>query len=83
MKDIERMDQSSIFDHIEDIIILGFIITVLLLKLTGVIKISWFWLLSPIWGTFVLAVVILVIMSIVAIIINIYDKIKEKKNERN
>lgn len=36
------------------------------LKLTGVISWSWLWVLSPIWISFALALVILVIAAIIA-----------------
>lgn len=55
------------------------IIYIIVLKFTGMITISWFWILSPIWILFGLGIIItLVIISIISIKI-----LKEKKNERN
>lgn len=55
-------------DRIADILIIGAIITVIVLKITNVITISWFWLLSPIWIPFgigcALAFVFLIIVAI-------------------
>ena len=82
--DVKNMNEEySIFDRIEDIVILIFVIAVILLKLTGLIQISWLWLLSPLWITAGLTIIALIFMLLFAIGINIYDKIKEKKNERN
>lgn len=55
-------------DRITDILIIGIIITVIVLKITNVITISWLWLLSPIWILFgigcALAFVFLIIVAI-------------------
>ena len=81
MKDI--MDEDcSVFDHIEDIIILVAFIAVIFLKLLGIINLSWFWILSPIWFLGGLAILFIVVAIISGIISLIIDKIKEKKNER-
>ena len=39
-------------DRIADIVIIGSIITVIVLKITNVITVPWIWLLSPIWMLF-------------------------------
>ena len=84
MRDVDFMDEEvSVFKNIEDLIILIAIIVVIFLKLLGVIQISWFWLLCPIWGAGALILVALIVMSIAALICNLIDRIKEKKNERN
>lgn len=80
MRDITNMDaETSVFEHIEDIIILIAIIAVIFLKLLGVINLSWFWILSPFWicaGLFVIFIVIAIISGIVSLII---ENIKEKR----
>ena len=84
MKDIIDMDEeTTVFDHIEDLIILVAFIAVIFLKLLGIINISWFWVLSPLWFFGGLAILFILIMIIVGIISLIKDKIKENKNERN
>ena len=40
----------------------------LVLKLTGVITWSWWWITAPLWGGFALAVVVFAIIGIVALI---------------
>ena len=69
-------ERCSVFKNIEDIILLIAFLVVIFLKLLGVINISWFWILSPIWffcGLFILLVIIAIITGIVTLII---DKIK-------
>ena len=36
-------------DRVADLIVVGAILTIIILKITGVIKLSWFWLLSHVW----------------------------------
>ena len=85
MKNVRVMNEEydTIWGHIEDIILLLVIIIVFILKLIGIIKISWFWLLSIIWVPAVLVTLFLIFAGLMAGIFAIYDKIKEKKNERN
>ena len=84
MKDIIDMDEeTTVFDHIEDLIILVAFIAVIFLKLLGIINISWFWVLSPLWFFGGLVILFILIIIIVEIISLIKDKIKENKNERN
>ena len=81
MKDIELMDERcSIFDRIEDLIILLAIIVVLILKLIGVIKISWLWLLCPIWGCFAISILALIGVGIYTLIVNIKNHIEYKRS---
>lgn len=75
-------EEYSVFDRVEDLIILLGIILVLILKITNVIKISWFWLLCPFWIAGIIIIVCLVVATISALICAIAGKIKEKsKNE--
>ena len=68
-------------DRMADIFILVFIAIIIGLKLEGVITISWFWLLSPLWFLFGLGVILSIIL-LTACIINSYIINKENKNER-
>lgn len=45
-------------------------IVFIVLKLTGVIEWSWFWVLSPIWISFVIAIVILLIIFIFVVVLD-------------
>jgi hypothetical protein len=65
-------------DRIADVFIIGAIITVIVLKLTGVITLSWFWLLSPLWGLFALGLIGAVSMTLMCLIMNwIQDRRKK------
>ena len=44
------------------------------LKLTGFIKWSWLWVLSPLWIEFLIAIVIILIIFIAAVIVAIKNK---------
>ena len=84
MRDVRIMDeQTTVFDRIEDLILLLVIIVVFLLKLLNVIKIPWFWLFSIIWIPCGLMIVFLIFAGLMGAGLAIYDKIKEKKDERN
>jgi len=77
MKDIIDMDEeTTVFDHIEDLIILVAFIAVIFLKLLGIIDLPWFWVLSPLWFFGGLAVLFIVIMIITGIVSLIIDKIR-------
>ena len=76
-------EEDSIFDHIEDLIVLIAIIAVIFLKLLGVIKISWFWLLCPIWGSFAIIILMLIGVGIYTLIDNIRDYIYIKRRNKN
>ena len=62
-------------DRIVEIALIVGIIAVIVLKITNVIKISWLLLLSPIWFTFGVGIVIAIFVLIVIII----SCVKEKK----
>lgn len=84
MRDVRIMDeQTTVFDRIEDLILLLVIIVVFLLKLLNVIKIPWVWLFSIIWIPCGLMIVFLIFAGLMGAGLAIYDKIKEKKDERN
>ena len=75
MKDI--MDEEcSVFEHIEDIILLLAFLAVIFLKLFGVIDIPWIWVFSPIWIFGGLAILFAVFAILVAVISLIIDKIR-------
>lgn len=61
-------------DKIVDFFIIGAIITVIILKLTNVITISWLWLLSPIWIPFGVGCVFAFVFLIVVIIEHYINK---------
>jgi hypothetical protein len=65
-------------DRIVDIFIIGIIITILVLKLTNVITISWIWLLSPIWILFGIGFVLAIILTLICLLQEYIHK-KEKK----
>ena len=75
-------EQSNIFDHIEDLIILIAIVAVIFLKLLGVIKLSWIWILCPIWGSIGLIIIMLLIMGIYTLVDNIRDYIYIKRSKK-
>ena len=60
-------------DRFVDVAVVIGIITVIVLKIMNVIKISWLWLLSPIW----IPLCIGFILSFLLMLIIIIDKIKE------
>ena len=60
-------------DRIGDIFILGIILTVIILKITGIITLSWFWLFSPLiflFGLGIIIAIILILMCLISIYIN-------------
>jgi membrane-bound metal-dependent hydrolase YbcI (DUF457 family) len=63
-------------DRIVDFFIIGAVITVIVLKITNVIKISWLWLLSPIWIPFGVGCIFAFVFLIV-VLIEIYIDKKE------
>ena len=75
------MKRREPFDILVDIFIIGCILAIFCLKIVGVITLSWFWLLSPLWGLFLIGCVIAVILIIMCIISVEIDK-RRKKNER-
>lgn len=69
-------------ERLVDITIIAIVISVIILKIIGVIKIAWFWLLSPLWILFGLGVAICIVITSSVIIMDIINHIKERKNER-
>lgn len=69
-------------ERLVDITVITIIISVIILKIIGVIKIAWFWLLSPLWILFGLGVAICVVITSSVIIMDLINRIKERKNER-
>lgn len=70
-------------DKIIDISLILFVLTIIILKCTGVITIPWLWLTSVIWIPFMFGLLFSICMVIFAIISKLYDNIKEKKDGRN
>jgi membrane protein YdbS with pleckstrin-like domain len=70
-------------DRIVDIAIILGAITIVILKFTNVIQLSWFWLLSPLWILAGLGVIFCILITIAFIIHNIKYKVKENKDERS
>ena len=65
-------------DKYIDIFIILCVVTVVVLKLTGVITWSWLWLTAIIWVPFLIGCVIATGIILLAIIQNTIEKIKEK-----
>jgi len=66
------MDDFS--DRLVDILVTAIIVAVVTLKLSGVIKVSWLWLLSPIWILLLLGFILALIVVIYGIIYTFIDK---------
>jgi len=66
-------------DRVADIFLMVAAITVIILKITNVIKISWLWLTSIIWIPFTLGIVLCFGLFFFYLGIMLIDKIKEKK----
>jgi len=66
-------------DRVVDICFILGIIAIIVLKLTNIITLSWFWLLCPLWGLAGLGIIFCVIITIAYIIKKVFIKIKEKK----
>ena len=69
-------------DRVVDIFLIILVIVFIYLKITGIITLSWFWILCPIWGLFALGVILAIIIGIIFIVSIIIDNKKENKNER-
>lgn len=65
-------------DRVADIFLIVAAITVIILKITNVIKISWLWLTSIIWVPFTLGIILSIGMFFFYLGIILIDKIKEK-----
>ena len=48
-------------------------IAFIVLKLTGYITWSWLWVLSPLWISFALSIVIIVVLLLIALIVSAFD----------
>jgi len=59
-----KMENEEIMDRIVDIVICLAAIAVIILKICGVITISWLWLLAPLWIPFGFGVVMSIIFVI-------------------
>lgn len=57
-------------DKIVDILCIVAIISVIILKITGVITVSWLWLLSPIWISLSAGIIITLVILIAYFIYN-------------
>lgn len=66
------------FDRIVDAIIIGAILTVIGLKIAGIITISWLWLLSPIWILFGAGTILAIALTILCLIITYIHKGEKK-----
>lgn len=65
-------------DKCIDILIILCIVAVIVLKITGVITISWLWISAIIWIPFLIGCVLAIGIILLAIIENAIEKIKEK-----
>ena len=63
--DIIRMRKNKMHDGMSDSTFESVFIVFLTLKLTHVIDWSWWWVTAPIWGSFLIAVVVLLIMPLI------------------
>lgn len=59
-----KVSDGEIIDRIVDIAIVAIILAVIVLKICGVITISWLWLLAPLWIPFGIGVVMAIIFVI-------------------
>lgn len=74
------MDKDLV-EKIADYTICIIIIAIIILKLVGVITISWWWLTAIIWVPFLVGMGLVTILMIALAIERTYYKIKEKINE--
>ncbi len=68
-------------DIAAEVFMLICIAAIIYLKIIGTIKLSWFWIFSPIIGLFGLSVVFALILGIICIVTILIDK-GDNKNER-
>jgi hypothetical protein len=59
-----------------------FFLVLFVLKVTGYLTCSWFWILAPLWGPFALILAILVIVGGIYLIAEGIDKRKRTKHRR-
>jgi hypothetical protein len=74
MRDMDY--EPSVFEHIEDLIILIAFLAAIFLKMLGVINIPWIWIFSPIWLLGGLVILFILFAILVGVITLIIDKIK-------
>ena len=67
-------------DRVAECLLIGLLLSIIILKLTNVIQISWVWLLCPIWLSFGLGLVLAIVFTLLYIYEILFHK--EKKNER-
>lgn len=65
MEDNKKNIEVSIAPSLPVLLTVAFIV----LKLCGVISWSWLWVLSPLWISFALGIVLLIVLLIIAIIL--------------
>lgn len=56
-------------------------VTFVVLKLTGVIDWSWWWVTVPFWGVLAIVLVIIISISLVSLAIEVFDR-GQKKSRR-
>ena len=76
------MNKHDPLDKVANIFCIVVLCIIVYLKIAGIIKLSWFWLLSPIWGLLLIGIVLSIVLCIVILINILIDK-KENKDERN
>jgi len=74
------MDKDLV-EKIADYTVCIIIIAIIILKLVGVITISWWWLTAIIWVPFLVGMGLVTVLMIALAIERTYYKIKEKINE--
>lgn len=52
------------------------------LKLTGVIDWSWWWVTAPFWGGLAILIVALVVIYIVSVLIKVIEKVQENSRQQ-
>ena len=72
------MNVNNKADRFTDAIIIIAICVAVALKITGVIRISWLWFLSPLWITFGLGLILAIFVTVASVI---FDIIRRRKNK--
>jgi len=69
-------------DRLTDILIIGIVIAIIILKIVNVITIPWIWLLCPLWGLAAIGIVFAIFMTFLYLITRWCQNYKRrKKNE--
>ena len=63
-----KVNEEEAIDRIVDILIVAIILAVVVLKICGVITISWLWLLAPLWIPFAFGLAVAIIFIILFLI---------------